>query len=329
MNSGKFVISLDFELMWGVFDLRTIDNYGDALKNVPSVIKRTLSLFEAHGIEATFSIVGLLGFKNFSELKDFLNQNSISEPDYINQNLNAYNYIKTLKEDVDPDYFFAKKSIELIESQKVHEISTHTFSHYYCLEPKKNLEAFRNDLKMAKRVHVSLGLLPIKSIIFPRNQYDKSHLQICMEEGIDCYRGNENSWIYFSRNSGEENLLIRGLRLMDSYMNISSHHTTALRDLKEGNIVNIPSSRILRSYNKKLRFIEKLKLGRIKNSMTYAARQGEVYHLWWHPHNFGNNMEENFLNLERICKHYNHLNRRHQFESITMSRLATEIKDYE
>jgi hypothetical protein len=31
MDTGKFVISLDFELMWGVRDTQTIEKYGDAI----------------------------------------------------------------------------------------------------------------------------------------------------------------------------------------------------------------------------------------------------------------------------------------------------------
>ena len=45
MKTGKFVISLDFELMWGVRDKRTINDYGQNILNVHQVIPQTLELF--------------------------------------------------------------------------------------------------------------------------------------------------------------------------------------------------------------------------------------------------------------------------------------------
>ena|GEM_PF-6961988 len=58
--------------------------------------------------------------------------------------------------------------------------------------------------------------------------------------------------------------------------------------------------------------------------MTYAAKHNKVYHLWWHPHNFGINQDQNFAFLEKILKHYDYLNKRYGFFSITMSDLATK-----
>ena len=61
--------------------------------------------------------------------------------------------------------------------------------------------------------------------------------------------------------------------------------------------------------------------------MTHAAKNNLMYHLWWHPHNFGVDQDENFKFLEEILKHYQYLNKKYNFESITMSNLANEIKN--
>ena len=42
MNNGKFVISLDLELMWGVHDIETIDSYADAIIGVITALKKTV-----------------------------------------------------------------------------------------------------------------------------------------------------------------------------------------------------------------------------------------------------------------------------------------------
>jgi hypothetical protein len=53
MDTGKFVISLDFELMWGVRDTQTIEKYGDAIIGTRIALEQILSSFEKHCIKAT------------------------------------------------------------------------------------------------------------------------------------------------------------------------------------------------------------------------------------------------------------------------------------
>ena len=42
MNYGNFVISLDFELFWGVKDSKTLSEYRENLEQVHTVIPKTL-----------------------------------------------------------------------------------------------------------------------------------------------------------------------------------------------------------------------------------------------------------------------------------------------
>ena len=61
MANSSLVISLDFELMWGVFDTigaRYTENLSGALEAVPLL----LELFAKNEISATWASVGLLGF---------------------------------------------------------------------------------------------------------------------------------------------------------------------------------------------------------------------------------------------------------------------------
>ena len=76
-------------------------------------------------------------------------------------------------------------------------------------------------------------------------------------------------------------------------------------------MLNVCASRMLRPYSPKLSFLEGLRLKRIKKEMTYAAKKGEMYHLWWHPHNFGANMEENLRFLESILQTYKSCNEKY------------------
>ena len=60
--------------------------------------------------------------------------------------------------------------------------------------------------------------------------------------------------------------------------------------------------------------------------MEYATKNNEVFHLWWHPNNFGRHQKENFKMLKIILDHYSSLNKIYNFNSLTMEELATEIK---
>ena len=66
--TGTFVISLDFELMWGVRDHRTVAEYGDAVLGGREAIPLMLSRFTEAGIRATWATVGLLFAKTRTEM---------------------------------------------------------------------------------------------------------------------------------------------------------------------------------------------------------------------------------------------------------------------
>jgi len=112
---------------------------------------------------------------------------------------------------------------------------------------------------------------------------------------------------------------------MDAYINITGYHCYNYEFIKKEFPYNIPSSRFLRSYNKKFSFLEGLKIRRIKKAMTHAAKKKMVYHLWWHPHNFGRNTQENIKMLDLILNHYFYLNKLYGFESVTMQRLSEQL----
>ena len=69
---GALVISLDFELHWGVRDSRTLDSYRANLLGVRQAIPAMLELFAARGIHATWATVGILFCRNKKELEDTL-----------------------------------------------------------------------------------------------------------------------------------------------------------------------------------------------------------------------------------------------------------------
>lgn len=316
------MLSLDFELYWGVRDVLPLQAYRENLLGVRAAIPALLEVFAEHGIHATWAVVGLLFFKSREELQQGLPR---VKPDYENGNLSIYRHLETIGSNEEEDPFhYAPSLIRLIAAQAGQEVGTHTFSHYYCLEKGQDAKAFASDLQAARAAAAPLGLKPT-SLVFPRNQYNPDYLGVCRESGIGAYRGIQSSWMYRAVESREESAARRALRLLDSYFNISGHNCHSPDELRGAVPLNIPASRFLRPYSARLRCLEGLRLKRIRDDMSHAAARGLVYHLWWHPHNFGANLGENIAFLKRILSHYDGLREAYGMQSLTMSELADHL----
>jgi hypothetical protein len=320
-TNGNLIISLDFELFWGVFDVRSLDSYKKNLEKVPEIVPRLLSLSDQYNIKLTFATVGFLLAKDKRELIQYSPE---LKPTYTNPNLSPYRLIESIGNNESEDaYHYATTLVEMIKDNKNHEIAGHTFCHYYCNESGQTAAQFDADLLSVINIAKQQGIM-IKSIIFPRNQINQKYLKICQKHGILSYRGIEKHWMYSTKDTKQLlNTKRRFYRLMDAYINISGHNTYNIEC--HNGLLNIASSRFLRPYFNKLKFLEKMKISRIKKSMTHAAKNNQFYHLWWHPHNFGQNTEKNFLALEELFNHYKTLNETYNFKSNTMGGVADTI----
>jgi len=318
MNKGIFTISLDFELYWGMRDKLKLDDYLDNLNGVDLAINEILKSFRKYNIHATWATVGFLFFENKQDLEDNL-PNSL--PSYRNKKLNPYNYIRENNK-LERKYHFNSDSVKNIIDTDFQEIGTHTLSHYYCLESGQTRQEFIDDLTKAKEIIKNKINQEVFSLVFPRNQWNDEYLTVLKELKILSYRGNEKGWIYKAVNQEDERQVRRAIRLLDVYFNISGHNTYSLRALANCQPYNIPSSRFLRPVSKKIFFAEKLRLNRIKKSMTHAAKNNELFHLWWHPHNFGKDIPNNIIFLNNILEHYNMLQVKYGMKSLNMKEVS-------
>jgi len=317
-NPGGFVISLDFELHWGVRDHRTVDQYRANLLGVRHAVPAILKLFERYGIHATWAAVGFLFSKGLDDLKAALPDEL---PIYREASLNPYVALSEVGKDEDEDPFhFAPSLIRKILAYEGQEIGTHTFSHFYVSAQGPTLESFRVDLRSAKSAAGQYGVV-LKSIIFPRNQISRQHLRVCAEEGLIAYRGIEaDPWI-----KAGDGILHRGMRLADSYLELSGNGCVTPCLEEEYPIVRVSQSRFLRPWSSALREFEAMRLRRICTSMDVAAKGNKTFHLWWHPHNFGVHLDENMGVLTRIAEHYAKIRRETGWSSLTMAEVAQNV----
>ncbi len=321
-GSGMFVISLDFELYWGLRDTQTLTSCRDRLIGARTAVLEFLDLFRRYDIHATWATVGLLFFRNRGDLLRGLPH---ERPKYDNMKLSPYLDLKTigLDEDSDP-YHYAPSLIRQILSCPNQEIATHTFSHYLCLEKGQDLLAFEADLAAAIAIAEAYGVR-LESVVFPKNQCNSEYLQACERAGLRAYRGTPTSWLYRPRNSQGERSLRRIGRLLDAYINLTGLNCSFVSTLTEHNPINVAASRFLRPYSRKLRFLEPLKIRRITDELRNAAERGAVYHLWWHPHNFGTNLQESLNGLRTVLNTFTQMRTQYGMRSLTMAEIAMEL----
>ena len=320
-QAPAFVISLDFELLWGMRDKQSIATYGDHILGEREAIPAMLRLFRQYGVRATWAAVGMSLFDNREELlrclPDLL-------PTYEQEHLNPYRILSDIGDDerADPYHYGLSMARQILDCEGM-ELGSHTFSHFYCLEKGQTEAQFRADLQASIAAIQRLTKRPV-SFVFPRNQYNPSYLPACAEAGFTCFRGNEKAWMYRETPDGDQSLPQRMTRLLDHYVNLTG--SNGFLPGEEAGLVNCPSSRFLRPVHPYLERLEGLRLRRIKNAMAAAARAGESFHLWWHPHNFGTRLQENLANLEALLRFHVALRDRYGVVPLTMGEVAARTR---
>lgn len=317
-----FTISLDFELLWGVKDHRTVASYGDAILGGRQAIVQMLDLFRKKDIHATWAVVGLLMCDDKTTLRSLLPS---PLPQYEDSNLSNYLKLNDVGFNEQEDLFhYGLSLVQQIAQTPYQEFSSHTFSHFYCLERGQSKVDFEKDTFLFSQRSENKGLRA-QSIVFPRNQYNPEYFSVLESYGFKAFRGNEVHWLYGAKSRSQETLGRRLIRLMDGYCNLSGHHTYRLSALKEeSGLLNIPASRFFRPYCRPLFFLERWKMNRIKSSMKHAAVHGEVFHLWWHPHNFGTHPRQMMKQLEEIVEYYQELKAKYGMQSMNMHEITNQ-----
>ncbi len=145
VNHGGFVISLDFELNWGVHDVFRYGQYNKNLYGVRQYLPKILMLFKEYEIHATWATVGLLFAESKGEMAHYLRGIPVK---YEQMKYAAHSQLAKVGENEQEDLLhFGKSLIEQIIQTPYQEIGSHTFSHYYCLESGQIESDFESDLQ--------------------------------------------------------------------------------------------------------------------------------------------------------------------------------------
>jgi len=312
---SAFVVSLDFEMFWGVSDIATVQQYGAHVAGEWAAVPQILELFSRYGVRATWATVGMLMCRDYA---DWRARCPAELPAYANGRLSNYTIGPLVMQH--PDLFFGRPLVEQILDTPGQELGSHTYSHFYCGELGATPEAFAADLQLATGICAEVGAPEPRSIVFPRNQCIDSFMPVVSGSGFQVIRGNSSSWLYCDGHRLRFGVFGRAARLVDSFIPLSGPNTWIPH--RRGLLTNVPASLFLRPYTAKLGKLQQSGVRRINQAMTHAATNGEIFHLWWHPHNFGVDLERNLGNLKAVLEHFASLRQNYGMRSACMADFA-------
>lgn len=317
---GTLLVSLDFELFWGMLDQCPLEQYQENVLGGRQAIPELLKLFQKYDIHATWATVGFQFAGNYQELKDFFPEEHL-RPAYDKAGLDPYEWFEKIGADEQSaPCFYAGSLLKKIAATPGQEIGTHTFCHYYCREKGQTPAQFAADLSAAKAIARAKGY-PVTSVVLPRNQCEPEYTEILRNLGFTAYRDEENDWIHKRIHIRP---LLRALRLADVYLPLTGQGGYIPKN--EKGIWNLAGSRMYKPVFPPLRVLEGLKLHRIKAQMRHAAKHGLTFHLWWHPHNIGVRTREHLGQLEEIFRYYQRLQKEYGMESRNMGEVAQQAE---
>jgi hypothetical protein len=314
---GHFIISLDFELMWGMRDSQRSGDYRPNILGARQAVPALLQLFRRYNIAATWATVGFLMASNKSEMLAALDAASASTAGNDPHHRALAGYLSEQVGDNvrDDPLHFGGDLVQQITATERQELASHTLSHYCCLEPGASAAGFRGDISAAINLFRQWDL-SVHSLVCARNQLDADHLAQLPALGIQNFRGNPAHLLYRERPGHAVRRSLRLLRLADSLLPVAGPLKADTESYS--GLVNLPGSRFLRPWSPSLAALYPLHLRRIRGEMTAAARQGRDYHLWWHPHNFGLHGQRQLRNLEQLLQHQRSLSESYGWHSANM-----------
>lgn len=280
----RVVISLDFELRWGMHDPlgSRLDSDRRRLENVRQAVPALLKLFSTRRLRVTWAAVGALACSDWSEYS----ARAPRPPKYHRPSVAVDPY----DADLDPDghLHFAADLLRAVHATPGQELGTHTFSHILMREPGVTADDVTADLHAASCLWQERFGTPPVSLAFPRNQV--AFLGEVRSCGIRMWRGTEPGWYHDRNESSTNRPAPRALRLLDAVNPLVRHATPTEGDMTRASLflrTNLPAG------------LWALHCARIRHELG-ALRHRQVFHLWWHPDNLGVDTRTRLARVERV-----------------------------
>ena len=303
-SSGAFVVSLDTELVWGMFDTGTVSP--ERYTGTRGVIRNLLDLFEEYQIPATWALVThLLTDCCASEL------GRQSHPDSCKQN--SRNVALPCQQELDPDLWYEPRILDWIEDTEVdHDVGSHTHTHLVFSEATR--EEARSDIEQSVAIAKRHGI-DLTSFVYPRNRI--AHRDMLSDAGFEVYRGIDSRWYEKSQLPAP---VVKGTRFADE---ATQWTPPTVIPRTESGLVEVPGSQVFRPAHGMWRHTPKgSQRTRAIAGLDRAARTGEIFHVWFHPFNFAHNPGHLLEAFETVLAHAQSLVRQGCLDILTMREVA-------
>ncbi len=282
--SADIVVSLDFELRWGVQDKLGDDfaAYRKNLEGVREAVPAMLEVFERRGVRATWAIVGAIACEGWDEWEAC----APAWPRYMDPSL-RWNAAYRRGE---PQLYFAPDLVERVRRTKGQELGSHTFSHVYMGEPGFVRRDAEGDADAVASLFRRKWNATATSFVFPRNQV--AFVDVLCAHGVEVVRDNPAAAYWALTTAAQASAVVRLVRLADALFPLGRRsfrpedgRHRASHFVRFG----LPT------------FAWKTHVHRLAGEAR-SLRDGEVLHLWWHPHNLGGDVARSIGRLMELLE---------------------------
>lgn len=271
-----FCISLDFEIRWGMRHLLKGDpnGYREDLEMVREAVPALSELFRHYSFATTWATVGALALNSWEEFFDCI-------PDSFLRSVGGFKTFEDETSSALEHLYFAPDIVTRLANEESVELASHTFTHLFALEPGTTREDFVCDANWLARTFEQRGLRPPSSLVYPRNQI--AFVEDMMDLGIKKVRYNQRD-DQSAHNTVQGNTFFRRA---DRYLRNSNPFG------KTSAAVTPMGTRASMFFNPNLPApLWNLHLSRIRRELR-GLRDGECFHIWWHPHNMRRDLRNN------------------------------------
>jgi peptidoglycan/xylan/chitin deacetylase (PgdA/CDA1 family) len=315
LKRGAFILSLDTELAWGSAHGGKLKEREVFFQQTRPCIKRLIQLLEKYQIHATWAMVGHLFLDRCQPV------NGIKHPEIIRPNYTWYQDDWLSPDpcsDIDAAPIWYGRDIiqQVLDCNVSQEIGCHTFSHVQAGEPGCTRECFSSELR-ACRVEADKLSVNLQSFVYPRNSV--GYLDELAKAGFTAYRGPVASW--FEHLPG---IFSRAGHLLDTFLPIAPPVVSPLR---ENGIWNLPASYFYPPADRWWKLLPvSLQVGKARQGLRQAAKQRQIFHLWFHPFNLASNPDKLLGGLERIFSEVSRYREDGLLDNPTMGEMAHNLQ---
>lgn len=291
--SGKFIISFDTELSWGMFDVSNEsfifnEDFGEKMRYI---INKLLGLLKKYKISATWAIVGHLFLDECKKI------DGIKHPDLKHPNHpwfpDWYKYDPATNIHQDSSWY-GIDIVEMIKSTTPkQDIGCHSFSHCVFNEKGVGKEVIKSEIEKCMKL-AQKSDIKLESFVFPRNGV--AYTDLLADNEFKIYR-DVTITKYDNFNSFIKRI---GMVLDDLF---------ALKPIcsdikKENKILKNNGSMLWRSRESWRKLIPlRNRVIRAKKGIDNAIDEDEIFHLWTHPLNFYFETDKMLKSFERVLKY--------------------------